>query len=153
MKRLISIFALLFAFVSSSANALTFTDTFAPPSPLWSNSIGNWTGGGGQYFAQNPSNSPETYSGLPFDFTNSNFALTVTINNLRDEYVAVKSVEEQCPSDVTLIVPEGHYIEPDGPHENITFAIRELLFKNLQLPTRIACSIGTSAAFWEERAR
>lgn len=63
----------------------TFTDTFSSPSSLWSNSIGNWTANGGQYFAQAPSNNPETYSGLPFDFTNSTFSLTVTINSLRDE--------------------------------------------------------------------
>jgi len=63
----------------------TFTDNFSPPSSLWSNSIGNWTAVDGKYFAQAPSNNPETYSGLPFVFTNSNFSLTVTINNLRDE--------------------------------------------------------------------
>jgi hypothetical protein len=69
----------------ASAKATTFTDNFSPPSTLWSNSIGNWTGGNGRYYAQAPSNSPETYSGLPFDFTNSNFSLTITINSLRDE--------------------------------------------------------------------
>jgi LPXTG-motif cell wall-anchored protein len=85
VKKLIFISGLMLVFVCSSAKAITVNDTFAPPSPLWSNSSGNWTANGGTYFAQTPSNSPETYSGLPFDFTNSNFALTVTINNLRDE--------------------------------------------------------------------
>jgi hypothetical protein len=66
------------------AATLTYTDNFSPASPLWSNSIGNWTSSGGQYNAQAPSNSPETYSGLPFDFANSNFSLTVTVNGLRD---------------------------------------------------------------------
>jgi hypothetical protein len=70
---------------SAVASTVTFTDNFSPPSTLWSNSIGNWTGGNGLYYAQAPSNSPETYSGLPFDFTNSNFSLTVTINSLRDQ--------------------------------------------------------------------
>jgi hypothetical protein len=67
------------------ADSLSYTADFSPPSTLWSNSIGNWTASGGRYFAQNPSNNPETYSGLPFDFTNSGFSVTVTINNLRDE--------------------------------------------------------------------
>jgi hypothetical protein len=57
---------------------------------LWSNSSGNWTSSGGKYYAQSPSNSPDTYSGLPFDFTN-NFMLTVTINNLRDEGIWLDS--------------------------------------------------------------
>jgi hypothetical protein len=79
-------FSALAAFSTSAmADTLTFTDNFSPPSPLWSNSIGNWTGGNGIYFAQAPSNNPETYSGLPFNFTNTNFSLTVTINGLRDE--------------------------------------------------------------------
>ena len=62
----------------------TFTDNFSSPSPLWSNLVGNWTGSGGIYFAQAPSNNPLTYSGLPFDFTNSNLQVTVTVNGLSD---------------------------------------------------------------------
>ncbi|MGZ5529064.1 MAG: Ig-like domain-containing protein [Limisphaerales bacterium] len=70
---------------SEAEAALTFTDGFSPASTLWSNSIGNWTSVGGKYFAQSPSNSPETYSGLWFNFTNTSFSLTVTISSLRDE--------------------------------------------------------------------
>ena len=79
-------FAVLAALTAlpTSVTATTFTDNFLPASSLWSNSIGNWTSSGGRYFAQAPSNSPETYSGLPFDFTHANFSLTVTINGLRD---------------------------------------------------------------------
>jgi hypothetical protein len=69
---------------SSIADTFTFSDSFSPPSPLWNNAIGNWTGGGGQYYAQEPSNSPQTWSSLPFDFTNSNLMVTVTVNNLSD---------------------------------------------------------------------
>jgi len=58
----------------------TFTDNFSPPSPLWSNSVGNWTASNGNYFAQSPNNNPVTYSGLPYVFTNSNLVLTVTVN-------------------------------------------------------------------------
>ena len=63
--------------------AFTFTDNFSPPSTLWSNSTGNWTSSGGTYYAQSPSNNPDTYSGLPFVF-NNNFLLTVTVNGLSD---------------------------------------------------------------------
>jgi hypothetical protein len=77
---------LISANVAAYAATLTFTDDFSPQaSILWSNSTGNWTSSGGRYFAQAPSNNPETYTGLPFDFANSNFSLTVTINALRDE--------------------------------------------------------------------
>jgi hypothetical protein len=80
------------AFLASAActtamgATLTFTDDFATPSALWSNlpDLGNWTGGNGQYYAQVPSNSPLTWSSLPFIFTNSNLSLTVTLNGLSD---------------------------------------------------------------------
>ena len=84
MKKLVLTSAFALALVPTSVRAITITDNFSPPSALWSNSIGNWTGGGGQYFSQTPSNSPETYSGLPFDFTNQNLRLTVTVNYLSD---------------------------------------------------------------------
>jgi hypothetical protein len=70
--------------LSINLMAATFWDNFSPPSPLWSNSVGNWTASSGQYFAQNPNNSPLTYSGLPYDFTNSNLSVTVTVNALGD---------------------------------------------------------------------
>jgi hypothetical protein len=63
---------------------ITFSDTFSPPSTLWSNSIGNWTGGNGRYFAQSPNNNPLTLSALPFNFTHSALSVTVTVNNLSD---------------------------------------------------------------------
>jgi hypothetical protein len=72
---------------SSPAQTITFTDNFSPDqSPLWSNlpNLGNWTASNGQYFAQTPSNSPLTYSALPYNFTNSNLAVTVTLNGLSD---------------------------------------------------------------------
>ncbi len=75
----------------TGAVALTFADNFSPPSVLWSNSTGDWTSSGGRYFALAPSNSPDTYSGLPFDFTNANLSITVTVNNLRDEDIWLDS--------------------------------------------------------------
>ena len=69
--------------ITSAARAttfITFTDDFSPQqSTFWSNSIGNWTSASGKYFAQAPSDNPFTYSGLPFDFTNSHFSVTVTL--------------------------------------------------------------------------
>jgi hypothetical protein len=83
--------ALALAVASSNAKAFTVTDDFSPPSTLWSNSSGNWTASGGRYFAQAPSNNPDTYTGLPYDFRNTNFSLTVTINSLRDEGIWLDS--------------------------------------------------------------
>jgi hypothetical protein len=74
----------------TSSGGFTFTDNFSPPSTLWSNSSGNWTSSGGKYYAQSPSNNPDTYSGLPFDLPND-LMLTVTINNLRDEGIWLDS--------------------------------------------------------------
>jgi PEP-CTERM motif len=91
MKKLVLTSAFALALVPTNAKATTVTDNFSPPSALWSNSSGNWTASGGKYFAQAPSNSPDTYTGLPYDFTNSNFSLTVTINSLRDEGIWLDS--------------------------------------------------------------
>jgi hypothetical protein len=87
---------------SSIAETITFSDSFSPPSSLWSNTIGNWTGGGGRYYAQAPSNSPQTWSALPFDFTNSNLMVTVTVNNLSDGGIYLDS--SLTPSGVLGVV-------------------------------------------------
>src|SRR5215475_3097261 len=80
-----ALFALA-ASASAMADTFTFTDSFSSPSSMWSNypNLGNWTGGGGQYYAQTPSNSPLTWSSVPFNFTNSNLSVTVTVNGLSD---------------------------------------------------------------------
>ena len=92
-KILLAVLGFALGVVSTDVNAaITFSDDFSPQqSPLWSNSTGNWTASGGKYFAQAPTNSPDTYTGLPFNFTNSNFSLTVTINSLRDEGIWLNS--------------------------------------------------------------
>lgn len=44
-----------------------FTDTFdTTPSPLWSNTRGDWANANGEYFAQAPSNNPATVTSVPF---------------------------------------------------------------------------------------
>lgn len=53
--------------------------------------------------------------------------------NIKDEYVAVKRVEEQYPSEVTVTLADEHYLLPEGPHENITFAIRGTNIQELAL--------------------
>jgi hypothetical protein len=84
MRTLLLALALTVASTRADADALTFTDDFSPPSTLWSNSVGNWTASGGNYYAQAPSNSPETISVLPFIFNNSGLSVTVTVNGLSD---------------------------------------------------------------------
>ncbi len=66
----------------ATAPAVTFSDTFNPPSPLWSNTLGDWTASNSQYFAQMPSNNPPTYSGLPYDL--ADLSVDVDVNSLGD---------------------------------------------------------------------
>ena len=77
---LLGVFLMLITSAARATAFITFTDDFSPQaSAFWSNSIGNWTSASGKYFAQAPSDNPFTYSGLPFDFTNSHFSVTVTL--------------------------------------------------------------------------
>ena len=84
LNRTPALVVLTLAFAAGPAAAFTFTDNFNPPSSLWSNSSGNWTASGGDYYAQQPNNNPEALSYLPFVFTNVSDQMTVTVNNLGD---------------------------------------------------------------------
>jgi hypothetical protein len=66
----------------AAAQLINFSDSFTPPSTLWSNS--GWTASGGQYSALIPNNSPLALTMLPFNFSSDNFQLTVTVNQLGD---------------------------------------------------------------------
>ena len=44
------------------------------------------------------------------------------IGALRDEYVSVKSIEEQYPNEVSITLADNHFMQPDGDFANITFA-------------------------------
>jgi AIPR protein len=44
------------------------------------------------------------------------------ISALRDEFVSVKSIEEQYPDEVSIILANNHFMQPDGDFDNITFA-------------------------------
>jgi len=85
-----------------------FTDNFSPPSTLWSDSVGNWTGGSGKYFAQAPSNGPETISVLPYVFTNSNLSVTVTVNDVSDGGIRLDSDGTQNNGVVFVLGGNGY---------------------------------------------
>jgi YVTN family beta-propeller protein len=86
----------------------TFTDNFSPPFPQWSNSVGNWTATDGKYFAQAPSNSPETISDLPYVFTNSNLSVTVTVNDVSDGGIRLDSDGTQNNGVVFVLGGNGY---------------------------------------------
>ena len=68
---------------------LNFTPT---PSPDWSDATGDWTDiSGGEYAAQHPNDSPEAVTYLPFNLTNANLQLTVTVNALADAGIIFNS--------------------------------------------------------------
>lgn len=58
------------------------------------------------------------------------------ISRLRDEFVSIKSVEEQYPSLVTFTLTEGHYLTPNGELDNITFVIRGTRLKELAIDAK-----------------
>ena len=84
MSRLAVAGALGLCLAPISASAFTFTDTFGPPSSQWSNSSGSWTASSGQYYATVPNNNPESWSYLPYVFTNVSDQVTVSVNNFGD---------------------------------------------------------------------
>jgi hypothetical protein len=72
------------------AKSYLFQDNFdTGSSPLWSNSIGNWTTSGGVYYAQQPSTNPLTYTSLPYILTD--FKVSFNVNNIRDGGIFLRS--------------------------------------------------------------
>src|SRR6266436_36967 len=72
--------------------AALFSDDFnAGASPLWGNEVGSWFAAGGVYDSQFPSNSPLTYSSLPFAL--SDFSIDVDINHLQDGGIWLHSAD------------------------------------------------------------
>jgi hypothetical protein len=68
------------------------------------------------------------------DYQNRNVQFDVwDISRLRDEYVDIKSVEEQYPELVTCSLADSHYLIPDGDYENITFVVRGTQLKEIAL--------------------
>jgi hypothetical protein len=93
--------ALLASVTSAWAGGVTFTDSFSPPSALWSNSSGNWTATSGDYFAQVPNNNPGADTLLPFDLTS--YTLTTTVNGLGDGGIVVR-VNGAGTESITLVL-------------------------------------------------
>jgi hypothetical protein len=59
------------------------------------------------------------------DHQNENVKFDVwDLSAIRDEFVSIKSVEEQYPGEVVITLPDAHYLLPDGELENITFVVR-----------------------------
>jgi len=59
------------------------------------------------------------------DNPNSNVKFEVwDVTTLRDEFVSVKSIEEQYPEDITMTLADKHFMIPEGELSNITFAIK-----------------------------
>jgi hypothetical protein len=69
-----------------AALAFSFSDNFTPsPSPDWNNHSGDWTDiATGDYAAQQPNDNPQAVTALPFDMSNTNLQVTVTVNQLGD---------------------------------------------------------------------
>jgi hypothetical protein len=82
-RKLIGV-VLALAFAPAPAMAFKFSDKFNPPSSAWSDTSGNWTASGGDYYAQKPNNNPEAMTYLPYVFNDVSDRLTVTVNNLGD---------------------------------------------------------------------
>ncbi|MBC7835265.1 MAG: hypothetical protein H7Y88_09225 [Phycisphaerales bacterium] len=56
-----------------------FSDSFdSAPSPQWGNERGDWTAIGGEYLAQAPTNTPPTFTSLPFELTDLELTLDVS---------------------------------------------------------------------------
>ena len=55
---------------------------------------------------------------------------------MKDEFVAIKSVEAQYPDLVTFSLADDHYMIPDGEHENITFVIKGTRLKEIAVANK-----------------
>lgn len=86
---LVLLSALLLASQAWAGSVSFFDDFNNGASPLWGNELGNWTAQGGGYYAQNPSNSPPTYSLLPWQL--SDFTINLDVNGVSDGGVWLRS--------------------------------------------------------------
>jgi Domain of Unknown Function (DUF1080) len=66
------------------AATLFFDDFNSGASPVWSNTLGNWTADGGVYRAQQPDNFPNTHSFVSTMPSLTDFSVTVDVNAARD---------------------------------------------------------------------
>lgn len=60
------------------------------------------------------------------EYPNQNVRFEVwDVARLKDEFVEIKSVEEQYPAVVKFTLAAGHYLIPKGELENITFVVKD----------------------------
>ncbi|HUD04101.1 MAG TPA: IPT/TIG domain-containing protein [Candidatus Paceibacterota bacterium] len=95
----------------------TFSDSFSNgPSPLWSNSRGNYTVQNGRYMALTPNAyNPINYSGLPYLLTN--FSVDVDVNNTGDGGIWLRS-DATGQNGVLLVL--GGYGWYNGERSNLS---------------------------------
>lgn len=78
---------------STNSEKVFFTDNFnIGASSLWGNEVGSWRQNSGVYDSQNPSNSPLTYSSLPFIL--SDFSVELDVNKVSDGGVFLRSTDQ-----------------------------------------------------------
>jgi len=91
----------------AAAGQTIFHDTFEQgPSPLWRNEIGSWSAAGGEYFAQEPSNSPPTRTTLPFVL--GDFDFSVDVRDMNDGGIWLR-IDDAGTNGVLLVMGgSGH---------------------------------------------
>lgn len=66
------------------------------------------------------------------DHQNQNVRFEVwDISRIKDEFIEIKSIEEQYPAVLKLTLAEGHYMIPDGELQNITFVVKGGALKDI----------------------
>ncbi|HEY1685263.1 MAG TPA: dockerin type I domain-containing protein [Tepidisphaeraceae bacterium] len=83
LSKCVTVLLAAIAYASVARADTIFSDNFnSGASPDWNGTNGNWIASGGVYYAQQPSNNPTTYAGLPFNV--SDFEIVVDINSIGD---------------------------------------------------------------------
>jgi hypothetical protein len=90
--RIPHVLAVLMFAAAAHVNGFVFTDNFSGgASALWGNEVGNWSVVSGAYSATLPSNSPCTYTSLPYEMTD--LSIEFTINDVNDGGVWLHSAD------------------------------------------------------------
>jgi hypothetical protein len=92
--------------VTPALASSTFCDSFASKNdPAWGNQDGSWTIAKHRYYATMPNNNPLTYTDLTKYQSLKNFTLNVTVNNVFDGGIWLRSqYNGGAPNGVLLVV-------------------------------------------------
>jgi hypothetical protein len=92
--------------VTPALAAKTFCDGFkAKNDPAWGNQDGSWTIAGRKYYATAPDNNPLTYTDLVDYQSLKNFTVNVTVNNVYDGGIWLRSQSNAAaPNGILLVV-------------------------------------------------